>query len=194
MASGGDFPGKDILGHGSPREILRRIGDGDPLEIIPRSIDYARELAVLIDARRLAIRAMARTAHAAPRYSGTPPLDEWLRKMIDISVNDLIREDREEERAGIPPSEPWDPRFAFVSETFGVEPGAARRASIAFNVLPSDVRRAFFAIAVDRKKLNRYVAEGNGPPEKVRAHVRRALEAISGHLGDGPWKEGLDEL
>ena len=41
---------------------------------------------------------------------------------------------------------------------------------------------------------NRYIAEGHGPPEKIRAQVRRAIEAISGHVGDGPWKEGLDEF
>ena len=194
MAGDADYPGKDILGGRSPREILRKIGDGDPLEIGARCLEHVPKLAVLVDFRRVMIRTMARAAHAAPRYRGEPPLDEWLRKMIEISVKDLIQEDVNEENAGIPPSQPWDPRFAFISETFGVEPAAARRAAIAFNVLPAEVRKTFFAIAVDKKTVNRYVAEGNGPPDKVRAYIRQAIDAISGHLGDGPWKEGLDEF
>jgi hypothetical protein len=181
-----DYPGREVLGSGKPRVVLARLMDGDPLEIGPRCQERLQTECWLVDLSRLVLRAYARIAYAAPRYRGRPPLDDWLRSRIDQSVVELVREDREEERTGIPAEEPWDPRYAWVSETLGLEPELARRACIAFNDLPRDVRQTYFAISVEQKSLNRWIAEGNGPPDQVREKLERAFRALSPRPGPPP--------
>jgi hypothetical protein len=181
-----DYPGKEILGSKVPREVLARLVDGDPLEVAARCVERVRSEGWFIAVDRLQLRSLARIAHAAPI-----PLDLWLQERIDMSIADLLREDREEERSGIPPSSPWDPRYAFVSETLGIAPEEGRRACNAFNALPLDVRQTYFAVYVDGKTIRRWVAEGNGPPEKVHDHLRRAFAALSLRYGEG--RRGYEE-
>ncbi len=176
--SASDFPGRAILGARSSREVLARLLDGDPLEIDARCRERIVARALMLALRRVYLRAVARIAHQGPRYLGVPGLDVWLTQRIDESLDDLIAEDREEELSGVPPTSPWDPRFAFVSETLGIEPALARRACLCFNMLPDEVRRTYFAIAVERKSLHRYVAEGHGPPARVREQLDQALRAL----------------
>lgn len=181
-----DDPGRDVLGSGKPRDVLLRLMDGDPLEIGPRCQERLQTECRLVDLSRLVLRAYARIAYAAPKYRGEPPLTQWLQERIDQCVAELMREDREEERSGIPAEEPWDARYAWVAETLGLEPELARRACIAFNDLPRDVRQAYFAISVEHKSLNRWVAEGNGPPDEVREKLARAFRALSPRPGPPP--------
>jgi len=54
---------------------------------------------------------------------------------------------------------------------------------VAFNFLPDRVRGAYFAVLVQGKTVNRYVAEGHGPPERVKADIEMALRAISDAIG-----------
>src|SRR3954464_13835959 len=122
------WPGHSLLAHRSAREVLARLSDGDPLEIHARCIARIEHHARFIDVRRLHARSVARIAHAAPRYRGEPALDPWLEERIDASIEDLLNEDAEEDRSDIPASEPWDPRYAFVSDAMGIEPALARRA------------------------------------------------------------------
>jgi hypothetical protein len=187
----GDYPGRAILGSRSPRVVLTRLIDGDPLEIEARCRERILEQALLLALQRVHLRAVARIAHCAPRYRGSPRLDVWLDACIDESLQDLVEEDREEEISGLPPTEPWDPRFAFVSETLGLEPALARRACVRFNMLPDEVRRAYFAIAIEGKTIHRYVAEGNGPPDRVRGFLARALTALGQKID--PYQDGFEE-
>jgi len=161
------------------REILERLLDGDPLELEARCRAKLQESALLLDLSRLHLRALARVAHRAPHYRGEPPLGEWLTDRIEDSIQDLLEEDRDAERLGTLPQTPVDHRYRFVSELLGLEVSLARRTCVAFNDLPSEVRCAWFAVAVLGKSVNRYVAEGHGPPEEVKAHVKRALTEIA---------------
>lgn len=177
------YPGKDLLSGGSPREILEHLVDGDPLELGARCRERIEESAYLLDPDRLHLRAVARVAHAAARWRGEPALDQWLGERIERSMDELMDEDREDERSGIPPGEPWGARDSFLSETLGLEPTLARRACVAFNRLPFEVRSAYFAVAVQGKTVSQQATEGNGPPAAVRANVVRAVRAISEAIG-----------
>jgi hypothetical protein len=106
-----------------------------------------------------------------------------MKARIDEALEDLVEEDREEETSGLPPTIPWDPRFAFLSEILGLEPALARRACLRFNLLPDDVRRTYFAVVIEGKTMRRYVAEGNGPPSQVREYLKRALGALGQQIG-----------
>ncbi len=181
------FPGAELLGAGAPRDVLARLAAGDPLGLRERCLGRVKQRALLVAQDRLVQRSLARVAHAAPAYAGAPPLGAWLAARIDDAIADLVNEDREEERFGIPPTEPWDPRYAFLGEALGIEPGLARRACIAFNDRPDDVRRAFFAIVVEGVSLRRFVVAGHGAPDAVLERLRAAFLALAlrgGDLGD----------
>jgi hypothetical protein len=100
-------------------------------------------------------------------------------KRIDDAIDDLVREDEEAEHRGIPPEEPFEERLLFVSEVTGLEPTQARRACLRFNSLPEETRVAFFHVVVEQVRFNRYVAEGHGPPAKLRDQLMAAFEALS---------------
>lgn len=187
------FPGSEFLSGASTRDVLVKIVEGDPLEIGELALERLRERALMLDTYRVTLRAMARTARAAMSYRGTPDLTTWLRSRIDESIDDAILEDREEERLALPAAEGGDARYAFLSEALGVEPGLARRMCVIFNDLPDEQRRAFCSIVMEGKSLNRHVAEGNGPPSKVRELLVEVLRKLSlpedgfdfGDVGDG---------
>ena len=58
----------------------------------------------------------------------------------------LLVDDREDEAAKRPTDEPWDPRFAFVSEAWGVSPALARRACVVYSDAPYPLRRVTRAV------------------------------------------------
>lgn len=174
-----EFPGSELLVGSSPREIAARITPGDPLGFAGRCEARLRERALLVAPNRLLPRALARTARAAMSYRGTPPLANWLSARVDQAIEDCLLEDREDEHAHRPATDPRDSRYAFVAEVWGVPPAVARAACIVFNDLPSVVRRAWWALTVEGKSINRYVAEGHGPPQRVEARVKRAIQAMS---------------
>jgi hypothetical protein len=185
-AGGGNtsFPGSEILHQPSTRDVLRKILEGDPLGIAERSSLRLKERAILLDTARLTLRAMARTAHRARAYQGDPALSDWLAQRIDESIRDLIEEDREGERAGAPIGDDPEDRFAFLTETIGVTPAMARRVCVVFNDLPDERRHAFWSMVIEGKSLNRYVAEGHGPPDQAKEHLKQAFLALS--LLQGP--------
>jgi DNA-directed RNA polymerase specialized sigma24 family protein len=140
----------------------------------------------------LHLRALARAAHGAPRYRGSPPLAVWLRTCIDRSIDDLLDEDRDEERSFSLTDGELEHPYAFIADLLQCEPELARSACVAFNALPREDRRTFFAIVIERTPLVRFVAQGNGPPMKVKESLRRAFRALG--LADEPWSssEGAD--
>ena len=180
-----DYPGRELLGVGSPAEVMTRVLEGDPLEIRARCRERLEEEALLLSLHRLHLRALARTAHGAPRYRGSPPLDAWLRTCIDQSIADLLEEDRDEERSFALSDGELEHPYAYIADLLQCEPELARSACVAFNALPRDDRRTFFAVVIERTPLIRFVAQGNGPPTKVKDALRRAFRALG--LADESW-------
>lgn len=190
------YPGHELLHGSSASQILAKIAPGDPLGVAARCKARLDVRAQLIAHERAVARSLAQVAFAAVRYRGEPDLASWLDRQIDRAIDALLNDDREDEIARRPTDEPWDPRFAFVSEAWGVSPALARRACIVFNDLPSIVRQAWWALTVHGKSINRYVAEGFGPPQLVEARVKRAIVAMSKFAdpgGDDPLDQPEDE-
>jgi hypothetical protein len=180
-----DYPGRELLGGANPAEVMIRILNGDPLEIRARCREKLEEEGLLLSLDRLHLRALARTAHDAPRYRGSPPLDRWLVSCIEKSIADLLNEDRDDERSSLQPPQQAEQHYAFVAAVLQCELELARSACVAFNALSREDRRTFFAIVVQRVPLARFVAQGNGPPAKVKDALRRAFRALG--LADERW-------
>ena len=173
------FPGATLLRGTRPSQILARITDGDPLGVGPRVMQFLRKRAVLMDSARLCLRTMAHIAHDAPFYEGDPPITEWIGEVIERSVRDLMQEDAYDEATKSPLRQPTDERYDFLVNLLGIPPGKARRACVTFNALPSRDRRTFWAVCVEGKSVHRYVAEGNGPPKKVKRRIENVFRALS---------------
>lgn len=180
---GDSYPGQAILGGGSAREVLHRLIDGDPMELRPRCVAKLRDGAWFVSLDRTHLRAAARTAYASRVYRGHPPLDVWLHARIDQSIEELVREEQEDERVQKVPGTPLDPLYAYIAAALGLEAPLARRACVALNRLPVETRATFFAVVLDRKSIHRRVAEGNGPPAAVHAALKTAMDAIEAATG-----------
>ena len=133
---------------------------------------------MLVDPKRLILRTLARVARASVAYQGVPPLDTWLQACIDRSIDELIREDFEEERRGIPVQKPFDARYWKFADFLGIEMSLARRMCNVFNYMEDDMRHVVFAVAIQGKTINRHVAEGHGPPQRVQALLDEGLRRL----------------
>lgn len=173
-----DYPAWQLLTGGDADAILKRLFEGDPLGVKLRVREHLRLQCYLIAFDRLFVRTIARIAHSSFRYRGKPALDEWIAVLINQSIQELMIEDREGERQDLPTRQN-DIRYAFLSETLGIHPSAARRGCIRFNDLELGARKAFYALYVEGKTFNRFIAEGNGPPKRARKQMAAALEALS---------------
>ena len=181
-----EYPAWQLLTGGDANAILKRLFEGDPLGVKLRVREHLRLQCYLIALDRLFVRTIARIAHSSFHYHGKPALDEWIAVLINQSIQELMIEDREGERQDLP-TKRGDIRYAFLSETLGIHPSAARRGCIRFNDLELDARRAFYALYVEGKTFNRFIAEGNGPPKRARKLMATALEALSvTELMNGP--------
>jgi len=172
------FPGSELL-TGTPEEILQRIFDGDPLGLMPRIEERVRKFAILIDEPRIYSATTARIAFDARYFDAATDVIDCFDHCINLAVRRLIERDAEEEKRGIPPAEPFDPYWIAMSKMLGIEPPLARRAIQVFHSLPFLTRRTFYALTIEGKSLNRWVAEGNGSPEEVRDRLQYTLIMIS---------------
>jgi len=174
-----------MLAGGTPREVLARITQGDPLglaEVVGACIE---EGAWLVDADRLHLRGLARVARFAARYHGRPPLEVWLRSVVEEALVDVMREDLEGEGDG--EERPFGAAFVELSKPLGLDPECMRGACTAFNRLERPVRRAFQALVVQGRSLDELAPAWNEPATAIARRARRALDVIlTGGAPGGP--------
>jgi hypothetical protein len=162
-----------------PSQVLQVIADGDPLGIENRAKVLLRKGAWLLDVERVVARGMAAIAFAAHRYNGFPELDAWIARELERGARTLIEEDAEAVLDGQPADFETASSLRWLTESLGLPPAAATRATVVFHALPDDVRRAWYAQAVDKLSLDECVAAGMGTRERVEALSRRATLAMS---------------
>ena len=166
----------------SPREILLRIAEGDPLELGPRIEVVLDEEGLLLDSARVHLRTLAAVAYAACAVGPPGDLGRWLRDRITDSVSALLAEDREAERSGdpTPTSEDW---FLPMTAAFGVEHGLARRASVAFHSLAQAQRKLVCRLVRHGEPLTEIASELGCSLDKARAELRTAVESLERAIG-----------
>jgi len=166
---------RDLFLGDSAREILRRICRGDALQLGALCLDRLSEVAFLIHPDRLHARVVARVAYgAAYGYDGTPPLLHWLLDRVDQAIEDLMDEDIEAERRGLPPGGEELERYAvMIPEETGIEPELTRRACVYFNELPQEQREPFYRIVLEGWAVEDYAMEYDRPLDDV---VRQIAE------------------
>jgi DNA-directed RNA polymerase specialized sigma24 family protein len=169
---------RTLLMGGTPREILCRIVQGDPLELRTRVARRLRAENYLFDADRVHLRTLARCARFANRYQGRPDLDEWLDQIVGEAIDDLLREDLELARRTDRGADEPSAAFTTLAKPLGLDPVAMRRACAAFNRLGAADRKAFFELVIEGGSLDELArASGDGATEIAR-RARRALDVL----------------
>lgn len=177
--------GAALLVGKTSEQVMLRLRKGDPLELVRRCVERIEERALLMDAHRLAVRAVAYVAYIAVReeYRGVPPLDVFLSKQIDESIDSIMDEDWASEYRR-EPLEPDDRRYKMISREAGIEPAMARRASLALNTEPIRQRRMFYGVFVKNKPLATVARENALGIKEAKAMIKATLQKV---LGDQTW-------
>jgi hypothetical protein len=185
-----EYPGSDVLGRSSPEAIYEGLRDRDPLHVRERCMTRLSERAQLLPLDRLVMMTMAAVAHTASSYRGEPELDAWLLERIDASIVALHVQEREFERMGLPPMDPFDTHCVFLAEALGIDRALTRRACIVFNGLPLGQREVFWALVVERRPIAAYLSQVHRSREDIMQSLRTAIEALS-RIGDphSEWEE-----
>ncbi len=175
---------------GSPGQVLARIVPGDPLGVRDAVASVLREECVFLDADRVHLRALARIARAALRFTAAqtpnargvscergvrrpePQLEAWIRTEVAAAVAELLREAVEMPRA--------DPGSAFAqfARPLGLDPEAVRRGCAVFNRLPRADRAAFHALVVRDVGIENLARETGETPSELGRRARRGLDAV----------------
>lgn len=166
--------------HGrSPREILGRIVPNDPLRMRGRVGRLLETQALLLDADRVHLRALALCARAAVRYRGRPELESWLEARAEEALREVL-EEGEETLPGDAAATREQGAFESLAPPLGLDAGEMKRACARFNRLPAAERRAFFELVLRARSLDDLArSHGEGATEIAR-RARRALEVLLG--------------
>jgi DNA-directed RNA polymerase specialized sigma24 family protein len=168
---------------GTPREVLGRLVLDDPLRVREFVATRLRADALLLDADRVHLRAIARIARFSGHYRGRPVLRDWIESAVVEAVHELLREDHEPGRGHRTESarecrraDSEEPGvFASLARPLGLNPEAMRAACAAFNLLPLAERSAFFDFVLRGRSLDE-MARTQG--ESATEVARRALDAV----------------
>ena len=175
-----------VLSGASPREVLARLMNGDPLGIRRVVAERLRLRAYLLDADQVQLRAVARCARFAARYRGQPPLECWLAEWVDEALLERVAE--ELERADAPGGgglAGGGAVFRHLSVPLGLDPACMRRACARFNALPESERRSFFDLVIDSRSLDAVAGENGASASAVARSARRALDVLLGESARG---------
>ena len=164
---------------GTPREVLARLVQGDPLGVRGVVSKRLRAGSVLLDADRVLLRVLARIARSAGRYRGRPAIDDWVDGHVLQVLGDVIREDHESARGrATTGEEEASDAFLALAGPLGLDPASMRRACSAFNVLPLADRAAFIDLVLRNRSLDDLARELGESATQIARRARRALDLI----------------
>lgn len=181
-ARAGDW--RAILAGASPREVLARLMNGDPLALASVVEERLRVRAYLLDADRVFLRAAARCARMAGRYRGDPPLAAWLAERVDEALLELVEEELEALAGGCE-SGPDQAVFESLARPLGLDPGRTRRACAVHNGLDEELRRAFREVVLEGRDLDGLARAGGRSATAIARAARRALLAVLAEIESG---------
>lgn len=171
-----------LLSGGPPRKLLARLVQGDPLGVRRLVGRELRASAVLLDADRVYLRALARCARHAARYQGRPAIEAWLKGQVSRAVREILREEDRALRETPHGSHDQD-AHTDLARPLGLDPRETRAACDAFNRRPVLERQAFFRLLIERASLEDVARETGSSIHSVARRARRALDAARGVAG-----------
>ena len=161
-----------------PRDILSRLVEGDPLELLDRCAGYLASEALLLDLERLHARSLAIVARRSDEAT-EENVDEWLCARVSAAANQLIHEEQYEERLGFPPPRAADPRSSFLVGALGIEPALTRGVSVTFHRMSREDRRTFWRAVVSGESVAGIAEDAESTHDSVFRSLRRVIRSMS---------------
>ncbi len=155
---------------GSPGEVLERIANGDPLGVREKVHEHLRTEALLFDADRVHLKALAHCARASVTNLGTDDMPDFVSDNVARAVRELLVQEEEatlDEEAG--------GAFAQLAQPLGLGPASVRAACAAFNARPAAERRAFNGLVIEGRELEELAQSWGCSPTELARRARRAL-------------------
>lgn len=166
-----------------PREIMRRLLDEDPFELRSRCIRCAREHAVILNPKRLVVEAASRISVKAGGYAGEEPIGQWVERIVEQCVSELISDQSEEERRGLPvPDSPDAEFYEALAEVLQVPIYDVRMACVTLNGMSDAHRETFHAVIVQGRSLVEWSRETGQPLKYLWDLLREIGLEVSGRL------------
>ncbi|MCH2105030.1 MAG: hypothetical protein MK291_00145 [Planctomycetes bacterium] len=172
------------------RELLPRLVEGDPLELLPRCAAHLAKEALLLDLSKLHARSLALVARRFEEVSAEES-DEWLNACVEEAAGQLIHEEQFEERLGFPPPRAEDPRSSFLVGALGIEPALTRGVSVSFHHKSREERRRFWRAVVAGEPINGIAEDEGETREGVLESLRGVIRSMS--LSGSPEERRADE-
>lgn len=166
------------LSGSSPRDVLAKLVEGDPLRLHERCEERLRAQALLIDEHRLRTRVAAYVARHANSYAGAPSLDVWIASHVRQAVRDLTQEMTELTGAGLPLPVLRSEMLLTLASSLGIDPEQIGTAFTRFNRERYEVRAAFVGLVLCGEDPVEWNRANASTPERTRASLRRALWAL----------------
>ena len=163
---------------GTPREVLARLVQGDPLGVRDVVAKRLRASSLLLDADRVQLRAIAQLARSAARYRGRPAIAEWVDGHVLRILAEVVREDHESAGSASRTEPQGADAFSALAGPLGLDPRSMRRACAAFNVLPLADRGAFLDLVLANRSLDDLAREQGESATTIARRARRALDLI----------------
>lgn len=173
-------PIEELLEGRSAEDIVRRLSEGDPLDLGPLSAYVPSEEATLVHPDRLAARAIAFVAYrGAAGATPDPSLYRWLRALSVQCMNDLAEEDLHAERRREPLGYTELEEFTeLIPEATGIEPELTRLATVLFNRFSRQDRTPFYRCAIEGISLEDTAVQLNTSLRDVRRRIERVTESL----------------
>jgi len=163
---------------GTPREVLARLVQDDPLGVRDEVGARLRADALLLDADRVHLRALARISRFANRYRGHPELPAWIESAVAEATQEVLREEHDVCRTPAGAQSGSTSVFSSLAPPLGLEPSAMRAACAAFNALPYAERSTFADLVLRGRSLDETARSSGESATEVARRARRALDVI----------------
>ncbi len=161
-----------------PQEIHARLSQGDALRLLENSTRRLREVWFLLDPERVYNRALGVCAKAASREDPPEDMEAWARTKIDLAIEQLVREDLEEERAHPEFVSEEVKAFPLLTESLMLDPDLVRSASVAFNSLAPLPRRAFYELLIEGREVPELIEAGPWNEDGLYQAIQTALATV----------------
>jgi hypothetical protein len=151
------------------------LSNGDPLRLAETSARRLREVWVLLEPDRVCRQAFAVCAEATQAEEPPDDLAAWALGKVDLAIEQLVRADREAERARPEHLSRDDMDFPLLTDCLFQEPEQVRRSSVAFNALDPLPRRAFYELLIEGREAGHVIEAGPWDADGLYKAIHEAL-------------------
>jgi hypothetical protein len=162
---------------------MQRLLEQDPFELRSRCVRCARENAVILNPKRIVVEAAALISVRARQYTGEEPIGDWVERIVEECVEELVAEQSEEERRGLPVADSPDAEFYVdLAQVLEVPIYDVRMACVTLNGMSDAHRETFHAVIVQGRSLVEWGRETGVPIQHLWQLLREVGTEVTGRL------------